>query len=135
MARVRYFDTIYNSVYSNLLRTFWHFLALFFEVVFFDVFLINFLILFFDVIFDEFFDICLTIFLLKFFSWIFLMKINFWTIFFDLQGISYWRVAKKSALRGRRIHNFIELWCLVTPARTLFISGLKSRVLKPTFLS
>ena len=35
--------------------------------------------------------------------------------FFDyyLQGISYWSVANKSALRVRRIHNFIELWCLV----------------------
>ena len=31
----------------------------------------------------------------------------------SLQGISYWSVTSKSALRGRRIHNFIELWCLV----------------------
>ena len=30
-----------------------------------------------------------------------------------LQGISYWSVTSKSALRGRMIHNFIELWCLV----------------------
>ena len=30
-----------------------------------------------------------------------------------LQGISYWSITNKSALRGRRIHNFIELWCLV----------------------
>ena len=30
-----------------------------------------------------------------------------------IQGISYWSVTNKSALRGRRIHNFIELWCLV----------------------
>ena len=29
------------------------------------------------------------------------------------QGISYLSVTSKSALRGRRIHNFIELWCLV----------------------
>ena len=30
-----------------------------------------------------------------------------------VQGISYWSVGNKSTLRGRRIHNFIELWCLV----------------------
>ena len=30
-----------------------------------------------------------------------------------IQGISYWSVKSKSALRGRRIHNLIELWCLV----------------------
>ena len=30
-----------------------------------------------------------------------------------VQGISYWSVANKSAPRGRRIHNFIELWYLV----------------------
>ena len=30
-----------------------------------------------------------------------------------IQGISHWSVTSKSALRGRRIHNFIELWCLV----------------------
>ena len=30
-----------------------------------------------------------------------------------VQGISYWSVTSKSALRGRRIHNLIKLWCLV----------------------
>ena len=30
-----------------------------------------------------------------------------------IQGISYWNVTSKSALRGGRIHNSIELWCLV----------------------
>ena len=39
----------------------------------------------------------------------FLMNINFLDNFFVLQGISYRSVAKKSALRGRSIHNFIEL--------------------------
>ena len=33
--------------------------------------------------------------------------------FLYIQGISYWSVQSKSALSGRRIHNFIELWCLV----------------------
>ena len=32
---------------------------------------------------------------------------------FYLQGISYWSVTNKSALRGRRIYNCIELWCLM----------------------
>ena len=32
-----------------------------------------------------------------------------------LQDVSCWSVQSKSALRGRRIHNFIELWCLVGP--------------------
>ena len=30
-----------------------------------------------------------------------------------LQGVSLWRMQSKSVLRGRRINNFIELWCLV----------------------
>ena len=30
-----------------------------------------------------------------------------------LQGVSCWRVQSKSALRGRRINDFIDLWCLV----------------------
>ena len=33
--------------------------------------------------------------------------------FSHIEGVSYWRVQSKSALRGRRINNFIELWCLV----------------------
>jgi hypothetical protein len=36
------------------------------------------------------------------------------TLFFCLiQGISYWSVKSNSALRGRRINNFIELWFIV----------------------
>ena len=31
----------------------------------------------------------------------------------QLQGVSYWRMESKSALRGRRLNNFIDLWCLV----------------------
>ena len=31
-----------------------------------------------------------------------------------IQGVSYWSMQSKSALRGRRINNFVELWCLVT---------------------
>ena len=34
-------------------------------------------------------------------------------IIYILQGISHWSVQSKSALRGRRIHNCFELWCLV----------------------
>ena len=30
-----------------------------------------------------------------------------------VQGVSYWSMQSKSALRGRRINNFIDLWCLV----------------------
>ena len=30
-----------------------------------------------------------------------------------LQGVSYRRMQSKSALRGRMVNNFIELWCLV----------------------
>ena len=30
-----------------------------------------------------------------------------------VQGISYWSVTSKSALSGRKIHNFIKLWWLV----------------------
>ena len=33
--------------------------------------------------------------------------------FYRIQGVSCWSVQSKSALRGTRIHNFIELWCLV----------------------
>ena len=30
-----------------------------------------------------------------------------------IQGVSYWSMQSKSALRGRRINDFIELWCLM----------------------
>ena len=30
-----------------------------------------------------------------------------------IQGVSYWSMQSKSALRDRRFHNFIKLWCLV----------------------
>ena len=30
-----------------------------------------------------------------------------------IQGVSYWRMESESALMGRMINNFIELWCLV----------------------
>ena len=30
-----------------------------------------------------------------------------------IQGVSYWSMQSKSALRDRKIHNFIEFWCLV----------------------
>ena len=37
------------------------------------------------------------------------------TLFWNkvIQGASLWRVQSKSALRGRKINNFVELWCLV----------------------
>ena len=46
--------------------------------------------------------------------------LGFWSAFcvktkyfrVHIQGISHWSVKSKSALRGRRIHNFIEYWCL-----------------------
>ena len=40
-------------------------------------------------------------------------KIEFNHILTYLQGVSYWSMQSKFALRGRMIHNFIELWCLV----------------------
>ena len=44
-----------------------------------------------------------------------------------IQGISHWSVQSKSALRGRRIHNFTKLWCLVGSR------GLEIWVLSPSF--
>ena len=43
--------------------------------------------------------------------YIFLAK-NIWQSIVKIHGISNWSVTSKSALRGRKIHNFIELWCL-----------------------
>ena len=38
---------------------------------------------------------------------------NTYNILNYIQGVSYWRVQSKSALRGRRINHCIDLWCLV----------------------
>ena len=44
--------------------------------------------------------------------YIFLAK-NIWQSIVKIHGISNWSVTSKSALNGRRIHNYIELWCIV----------------------
>ena len=44
-------------------------------------------------------------------TWSYIYTIIILTIFLLLQGVSYWRVQSKSALRCRRINNFIVLWC------------------------
>jgi hypothetical protein len=42
---------------------------------------------------------------------IFKRMLWYWT--HNLQGVSYWRMQSKSALRGRRINISFYLWCLV----------------------